>query len=154
MKQVMPMQNEFFANSDAASESPEPRSRSWPMLIAVFALAGACAMLFFFKPGQYWFYPVCHFYTMTGLYCPGCGSSRALHELLHGNLVEAMRLNALLLLGLAGSAWLLARYAWARMHRRRASFAVPSRWLWALLGVAVVFTFLRNLPAFSWLAPP
>jgi hypothetical protein len=148
------MPNESCPHSEAVSESLDQRGRAWPMLIAVFALVGACAMLFLFKPGHYWFYPVCHFHTMTGLHCPGCGSSRALHQLLHGNLVEAVRLNALLLLGLGGSVWLLARYAWARMRRRHASFALPSRWLWVLLGVAVAFTILRNLPAFSWLAPP
>ena len=122
-------------------------------MVAAFALACAGAILFFFKPGQYWFYPVCHFHSLTGLHCPGCGSSRALHELLHGNFIEAIRLNALLLFCLAGSMWLAGRYVLARWRSQRAPVAVPARWLWMLLGLVVIFTVLRNLPGFAWLAP-
>jgi hypothetical protein len=122
-------------------------------VFVLLGLAGACAILFFFKPGQHWFYPVCHFHTLTGLHCPGCGSSRALHELLHGNLLAALRLNALLVLCLAGLAGLGARFVRARLRRQRATFSVRGGWLWAFLCAAVVFTLLRNLPAFAWLAP-
>lgn len=33
---------------------------------------------------------------MTGLQCPGCGSQRAIHALLHGQLTEAWHYNAAL----------------------------------------------------------
>lgn len=39
--------------------------------------------------------------------CPGCGSQRAIHQLLHGHIAEAFKLNALLIpsimYGLAGA---------------------------------------------------
>lgn len=40
--------------------------------------------------------PQCVFLHVTGLQCPGCGSQRALHALLHGHLAEAFSQNALL----------------------------------------------------------
>ncbi len=152
--------NRAIQNFDTERDSAPPemmdgnsRSRQWVVVVVACAIAGAGAILFFFKPGQYGFYPVCHFHSLTGLHCPGCGSSRALHELLHGNFIEALRLNALLLLGLAGSMWLAARYVLARSRRQRATLAFPARWLWLLLGLAVIFAVLRNIPAFAWLAP-
>lgn len=39
--------------------------------------------------------PKCLFHELTGLECPGCGSQRMLHALLHGNIIEAWHYNAL-----------------------------------------------------------
>ena len=40
--------------------------------------------------------PPCPLRALTGLYCPGCGSTRTLHALLHGDLATAMAMNPLL----------------------------------------------------------
>ena len=42
------------------------------------------------------FFPRCPFYSLTGLKCPGCGTQRAIHQLLHHNLAGAVRYNALM----------------------------------------------------------
>lgn len=39
-------------------------------------------------------YPPCLFRLCTGWLCPGCGSARALHALLHGHVLQALRFNA------------------------------------------------------------
>jgi ABC-type spermidine/putrescine transport system permease subunit II len=44
------------------------------------------------------FYPPCLFKKLTGLNCPGCGSSRALHQLMHGNLLPALDYNILVVI--------------------------------------------------------
>ena len=41
------------------------------------------------------FFPRCPFLTLTGLECPGCGSQRAAHGLLRGDLAEAFSYNPL-----------------------------------------------------------
>ena len=41
--------------------------------------------------------PKCMFYVVTGWECPGCGSQRAVHALLHGDIADAFRANAMLL---------------------------------------------------------
>ena len=45
----------------------------------------------------------CLFHSYTGLYCPGCGSGRAVHALFEGRIAEAVRYNILLpILGTPG----------------------------------------------------
>jgi hypothetical protein len=46
------------------------------------------------------FFPACPFRFLTGYLCPGCGSQRAIHQLLHFNVAEAFALNPLLILSL------------------------------------------------------
>ena len=60
--------------------------------IPVILLAGAVT-LFFLDPSKHTFFPKCAFHMATGYSCPGCGSSRALYQLTHGNVLEALRLN-------------------------------------------------------------
>ena len=78
--------------------------------VAGVVLALAAAMvLFFFDPASHGFYPPCLFKTIFGHPCPGCGSLRAAHQLLHGNLQAAWALNPTLMIAgpLAASAALL-----------------------------------------------
>ncbi len=53
-----------------------------------------------FDPAQVALFPSCPLRTATGLPCPGCGSQRAIHDLLHGHLAAALAHNALLVLAL------------------------------------------------------
>jgi hypothetical protein len=67
------------------------------LALAAVVSAGVAlaATLYRFPPQSYAFYPQCPFHALTGLLCPGCGATRALAALLHGNFGEAMRLNGL-----------------------------------------------------------
>lgn len=53
-----------------------------------------------FDPERSNLFPKCMFYTLTGFQCPGCGSQRAVHHLLNGNFIEALRYNALVVLAI------------------------------------------------------
>jgi hypothetical protein len=53
-------------------------------------------VLYTFPPISSRFYPQCVFRQLTGLDCPGCGTTRALHHLLHGRVSEAFALNPML----------------------------------------------------------
>ncbi len=44
--------------------------------------------------------PRCPFLQLTGQQCPGCGSLRGIHALLHGDFLQALRLNVMLIPGL------------------------------------------------------
>ena len=109
-------------------------------------MAFCAAVLFWFNPSEHAFYPFCIFYRTTGLLCPGCGSLRALHQLLHGHFLSAFHLNALLVLSLpVVIGFVFGRYLW---RGRRAPFIGNyARWLWILVAVVVVgFGIWRNLP--------
>lgn len=56
------------------------------------------ALYAFFNPAETWWMPKCPIHFLTGWDCPGCGSQRALHALLHGRVEEAFHHNAFILL--------------------------------------------------------
>jgi hypothetical protein len=125
------------------------------VVFAVLAILGSAAILFLFNPTESGFYPVCLFHQSTGLLCPGCGSLRALHQLLHGNVIAALHFNALLVLSLPLAAWFCCRSIIANLKQRPAAICIRPAWLWSGLVVSVVFGILRNLPfaQSAWLAP-
>lgn len=121
-------------------------------LLAAVVL-GVCAVVFFFNPSRHGFYPVCAFHQLTGLNCPGCGMTRGLHALLHGNLPLAFKDNALLVLVLPGLGLWLGKFLLNKWRGRPATLQVSPKVLWALLVLAAVFAAVRNLPGFEWLSP-
>ena len=64
----------------------------------IVALVGL--VYFFFNPSNNVLFPKCPFYVLTGLKCPGCGSQRAVHSLLHFDFASAFGYNALLVFSL------------------------------------------------------
>jgi hypothetical protein len=93
---------------------------------------------------------------LTGLYCPGCGTLRALHQLLHGQILLALALNPLAMLALPFLTYALMESGLSLstgLHLPRVF--VPAPLIWALLGSIVAFGILRNVPVhpFSLLAP-
>lgn len=98
-------------------------------------------------------YPPCLLYTLTGLYCPACGGTRATFDLLHGDVGGAFARNpAVPFLLVAVLAWVTYRFAFRRRHGTAAP-AVPA-WVPVGLGAAaLVFGVLRNVPGWDWLSP-
>lgn len=70
----------------------------WIIVSVVFS---ALAFLYiYFDPANSSIFPKCPLYSTTGIKCPGCGSQRALHQLVHFEVVKAFKLNPLLVLSL------------------------------------------------------
>ena len=130
----------------------------WVFGAAIPVLAGA-ALLYAVNPATTRIFPPCPFHALTGLYCPGCGSTRCLHHLLHGRVATAFDLNPLLVVMLPFVAVALAREVLrvtGRAPPRRMKGAPFHRWwVWALLAVVLAFGVARNLPwkPVRWMAP-
>ncbi len=122
------------------------------VILAATAL-GVGATVFFFNPATHGFYPVCTFHRLTGWNCPGCGMTRALYALLHGNFSTALRDNALFIFALGTLAIRAIWFAVKKQRGRANGEFFPTKFLWPLLAVMLVFTVLRNLPAFAFLSP-
>ncbi len=102
--------------------------------------------------------PGCVFRQATGLDCAGCGMTRATYAALHGRIGEAFRFNpvgmALFPVALLGVG--LETLGWVRGKPPRWRLAIGSKGAWALAGIIIAFTVLRNIPVWplTLLAPP
>jgi hypothetical protein len=120
---------------------------------SMLGLAALALSLCFLTPGKSPWLPPCPFHALTGLYCPGCGSTRMLYFLVHGHPWLAFRQNALAMMMLPGVVYGLARQA---INPRSDVFSrIHPRWMMVIGIVVVTFAVARNLPMrpFSLLAP-
>ena len=127
---------------------PAGRSKTlFAWLAAVTALIGAW-LFFCCDPASSPYLPGCLFYRLTGLYCAGCGSIRACHELIHFHPLAALRYNPMLF---AGGALLLSML-WTELAGKK---QVHRYLVWGFLVILFLFWILRNIPAypFTILAP-
>ena len=115
----------------------------------------ALAVLYWFDPTRYHFYPLCLFHSVTGLLCPGCGSLRALHQLSRGHVGTAFHLNPLLLVWLPLFCWYGATRVLRELSGQPKAKPLHRAWFWVFIGSALVFGVLRNLPGapFAMLRP-
>ncbi|MCM1110167.1 MAG: DUF2752 domain-containing protein [Clostridium sp.] len=115
------------------------------ILVAVAVVAVLGVIYAVFDPMETWWMPRCMFRVLTGFDCPGCGSQRAIHALLHGNLTAALRANAVMVISLPVVAlYLFAEFS--RSRHPRLFLALNSRA--ATLSVAaliVLWWIVRNL---------
>jgi len=116
-------------------------------LLSIAAVPGAI-YLFVFDPSVPGHFPPCPTRFLTGLLCPGCGSLRALHEILHLRLASAYDFNPLAIVLLPLLCWTVIWSAW---------FAVSGRQLWrpafggkfpmTFLVLILAFAVVRNFPS-------
>ncbi len=126
--------------------------RSTVIAIWSVLLAGA-AYLFWFEPGKSGIFLPCPFRLLTGFNCPGCGTTRALHQILHGHLETAFMLNPLFLIAIPFLLFALLRYSVAVMRGGRPRpNAVPAPFLYALFFIILTFWIFRNTPLYPFAA--
>ena len=140
------------ASTLPATGSGRSRALRAPLATAAAALA-ATTYVGLVDPNQSGHYPTCPFLAITGYYCPGCGSLRAVHALTHGEVGAAVGLNVLTVVGLVVVAvlwWLWALRSWRGQPRTRVA---PAWTLYLAIGTVVVFWIVRNLTMGEALAP-
>lgn len=116
-------------------------------------LIGGAVYLFIFEPGRTGFFPLCPFRLLTGFTCPGCGTTRALHELVHGHFLAAFMLNPLLLIASPFLLWAFLRYSaiviQGGVPRKN---ALPAPYIYAIFFVVVGFWIFRNTPFYPFVS--
>ena len=135
---------------------PPPSTSRWGGLAQPAALlgitAGLSAYVYAVDPNEYAVFPACPLHAATGLDCPVCGSTRAMHALFHGDLGGALSHNVLLIVLLPVLAYLFV--AWTA---GRVGYTLPRLWRpwmkWGVAALALGFLVVRNLPfeAFTYL---
>jgi hypothetical protein len=113
--------------------------------IAATLLLGG-AVLYLFPPAEHSFYPRCIFHALTGLQCPGCGGTRALHELLHFHVAAAWGYNAMItVLAPLAFAWFVAWYRSMVWGPRMPVFRFPRAAMVGAYFVVLLFGIARNV---------
>lgn len=115
--------------------------RAWVTAsLAIVAAVGGW-VLYTFPPAGSRFYPQCIFHALTGLDCPGCGSTRALHHLVHGRFGDALAMNPYLFAVIAVFAFALPAF-W---RGERPAFVTKPWFGWGAAFVTIGWWVGRNL---------
>ena len=119
---------------------------TWVSSAAAAAIAAGAWVLYTYAPTAHGFYPRCLFKAATGLDCPGCGTTRALHHLLHGRIEEAFQFNPMLFVMFAVA--LCAVPSLLRGQRPR--FLERPWFAWSALFVLTGYWIFRNTPLYPF----
>jgi len=129
--------------------------RKYVITVTLVAISGSL-LYFFFDPALSDFFPKCIFHSLTGFDCPGCGSQRAIHALLHGEVIKAADMNLLVVLFLPllfYSAVITVGNLFFHRGWSQPIFNSPF-FVKSVLVVVLSFWLLRNLPVspLRWLS--
>ena len=115
------------------------------IIITVVVAVIAAIVYFYFDPSSSRLFPRCLFLETTGVKCPGCGSQRAIHALLHGNVAAAWQFNAMVVIAIPLIAFYVVvsvlKDRWSRLYRVLFSRTV----LFSLVGLIVLWWVVRNV---------
>ena len=126
-------------------------NRRLPLAFIWLTLAVGSTYLFIFEPGKSGLFLICPFFAVTGLACPGCGTTRGLHQLLHGNVVSAFKFNPLMMLLLPFGLFALVRHTNAVMRGQPIKGnQLNARYIWLLFFVIMAFWIVRNTPFYPF----
>ncbi len=134
------------------AERTTPRRRVlWPA-VTIAGLGAATVALALRDPHVSGSWGLCPSAAL-GFDCPGCGGLRAVNDLTHGRFLDAASSNFFFVALLPVALFLLGRWAldaWRGTERPSSALTTPL----LVVGVValVLFTVLRNLPTFGWLA--
>ena len=122
--------------------------RSLIIVLVIAALLLFGFIYYALDPSASSLFPQCTFLQLTGYKCPGCGSQRAFHAMLHGDVAGAIRYNALLIIAVPWIA--LCLYAESRRTRNPRLYARLNAPLliWLFFVAVLLWWLLRNI--FDW----
>lgn len=91
-------------------------------------------------------YP-CTLHALTGLYCPGCGGTRAMISLFHGDILHSFVYHPLVPYTAIVCGWFMISQTIQRISRNRLRIGMHYRdfWLWGALVLVAANFLLKNI---------
>ena len=115
------------------------------LLLVIAVISGIAVVYYVFDPSQNTFFPRCPLFALTGLKCPGCGSQRALHQLLHLHLAEAFRYNAMLPIAIPILGLLATAEALKSKFPKIGAFCKNNFFAWTTICILTLWWICRNI---------
>lgn len=123
-------------------------------LLIVFIGISVFEIFFYFKNVHYFpVYPRCPFYLFTGLFCPGCGSIRAITSMIRGNFRQAFHYNILIIEAVFLFLFVLVlQMSVSETQRQRIIGNLYSTFFIKIVLIIIMcFFILRNIPVYPFI---
>lgn len=139
------------------TSSAVTHSRVAALRAPIAVAAGTAAIVGYIaavNPHEGGHYPTCPSLLITGWYCPGCGSLRAIHDLAHGDLVGALGMNIFAVIAIPWLLWRWARWTASALGRPLVQPLAPAWAIYGLGALIIAYWVARNIPGLQpYLAP-
>ena len=116
--------------------------KNWIFVVIILVVVGYYFLLNPYE--QEYFFISCPFYQISGYQCPGCGSQRAFHELLHLRIFEAIKQNVLFVLAIPYVLLIFYTSFHQEKYQKLRQILMGNKTLLILLVVAILFGIFRN----------
>ena len=118
-------------------------------IFSILAIIGFLGVVYYFynhNPAQAkQTYVVCMTKQLTGYDCPGCGGQRALHQVLHGNFLQAAKLNVAIYFFAPLLGYIFFSVVLKPFGINLPDVDISSKGLWIVLLLLAIFTIVRNM---------
>lgn len=130
------------------------KKRIFQLISILFFLIFVC-LFYTYIAYKFNIYIPCVFKKITGFYCPGCGITRCIMSILHGQFYQAFRYNPLIFLYLPFLFlyFFYNIYIYIFNQKNRIIDKVPRQVWYIFLFITILYGILRNIDSFSFLAP-
>ena len=94
----------------------------------------------------------CFFHAMTGLYCPGCGGTRAVLLFLHGNFLKSFLYHPIVIYTVLVGGYFMISQTIGRIAKKEFRFVLHYHdWmLWVAMILIIANFFIKNLFLLVW----
>lgn len=116
--------------------------------LCLLGMAGVIFLIWQMTPDFFRFlWTPCVFHTLTGLYCPGCGGTRAVGAFFKGKFLLSFGYHPIVLYGMVIYGWFLISHTIQNISRGKCRLGMRYRdiYLWIALGIVIINTAVKDI---------
>lgn len=120
-----------------------------PIIIVVFILIFSC-IIYRVWLKKYISIPTCYFYSYWGVFCPGCGCTRAFIYLLKGDIIKSLSYNPTVIYASFMTIIYLTTQTLSRILKRKKLWKLEYNPIYLYIGIAILITtcIIKNIIKF------